>query len=86
MLDEVKKKAFSSIKLKVKLDTLSEELVLKLESIIQQHSGNSNLEFYVEDELHHQNVKLFSKKNKVAVEDSFLMELDKLIEVSYDLA
>ena len=86
LLDEVKKKAFSSIKLKVKLDTLSEELVLKLESIIQQHSGNSNLEFYVEDELHHQNVKLFSKKNKVAVEDSFLMELDKLIEVSYDLA
>jgi DNA polymerase III subunit alpha len=86
LLDEVKKKAFSSIKLKVKLDTLSEELVLKLETIIQQHSGNSNLEFYVEDELHHQNVKLFSKKNKVAVEDSFLMELDKLIEVSYDLA
>jgi DNA polymerase-3 subunit alpha len=85
LLDEVKKTAFNSIKLKVKLESLNNELVMKLESIINQHEGKSSIEFYVEDEVQNQNVKLFSKKSKVAVEDSFLMELDKLIDIKYDL-
>ncbi|MCC6372798.1 MAG: DNA polymerase III subunit alpha [Bacteroidia bacterium] len=86
LLDEVKKSAFNSIKLKVKLESLSEELVLKLESLVNSHGGNSSIEFFVEDESQNQNIKLFSKKSKVAVEDSFLLELDKLIDIKYDLA
>jgi DNA polymerase-3 subunit alpha len=86
LLEEVKKKAFSSIKLKVKLDSLNNELVQKLEAIINQHGGQSSVEFFVEDEIQNQNIKLFSKKSKVAVEDSFLMELDKLMDIKYDLA
>ena len=86
LLDEVKKKAFNSVKLKIKLVDLDENLVLKLEEIINRYNGNSNIEFMIEDELLNQNLKLFSKKSKVAVDDAFLLELNKLVNIKYDLA
>ena len=33
----------------------------------------------------HQNIKLFSKKNKIAIDNEFLLELEKFTEVQYDL-
>ncbi len=85
LLDEVKKNAFNLIKLKIKLRNLDEDMVQKLESLMNQHEGKSSLEFYVEDEEQHQNLKLFSKKNKIAIDTEFLMELDKFSELQYDL-
>ncbi len=85
LLDEVKKKAFNAIKLKVKLENLDSDLVTKLEKIINEHEGKSSIEFFVEDTAQNQNLKLFSKKSKVAVEDSFLLELDKIPQLLYDL-
>ena len=85
LLDEVKKSAFNLIKLKIKLSQINDGLVGKLDSIINSHEGKSSIEFYVEDEEQHQNVKLFSKKNKIAIDDEFLAELNKLNEVHYDL-
>ncbi len=85
LLDEVKKKAFNSIKLKIKLENLNETLIQKLETIIAQHAGNSSIEFNVSDEYQNQNIKLFSKKSKIAVDDEFLLELNKLINIKYDL-
>jgi DNA polymerase-3 subunit alpha len=85
LLDEVKKNAFSLIKLKIKLSSLDEAMVLKLESLMNRFEGKSSLEFYVEDEEQHQNIKLFSKKNKVSIENEFLLELDKFAEINYDL-
>lgn len=85
LLDEVKKNAFNLIKLKIKLDKLDESVVLRLESLMNRHEGKSNVEFYVEDEEQHQNIRLFSKKNKIAIDNEFLMELDKFTELVYDL-
>jgi DNA polymerase-3 subunit alpha len=85
LLDEVKKNAFNLIKLKIKLNRLDDETVTKLEVLLNGHEGKSNLEFYVEDEEQHQNIKLFSKKNKVAIDNDLLLELDKFTEIKYDL-
>lgn len=85
LLDEVKKNAFNLIKLKIKLAQLNEGLVYKLDTLINSHEGKSSIEFYLEDEEQHQNIKLFSKKNKIAIDNSFLNELDKFTEVVYEL-
>jgi DNA polymerase-3 subunit alpha len=85
LLESVKDSAFNLIKLKVKLTYVNDDLVLKLDSLINQHTGKSSLEFYVEDEDTHQNIKLFSKKNKVVIDTNFLQELDKLNGIKYDL-
>jgi DNA polymerase-3 subunit alpha len=85
LLDEVKKSAFSVIRLKVKLKSIDDDLVIKLENLMNRFEGKSNVEFYVEDEEQHQNVRLFSKKNKIAIDTDFLLELDKLTAIKYDL-
>ena len=86
LLDEVKTNAFNLIKLKVKLDQVNDNLIYKLEAIINKNAGKSSVEFYVEDEEQHQNLKLFSKKNKIAIDGEFLLELDKLTELKYELS
>lgn len=85
LLDEVKKNAFNLIKLKIKLNNLDEVMVVKLETLMNRYEGKSSLEFYVEDEEQHQNIKLFSKKNKVAIDNEFLLELEKFPDLKYDL-
>jgi DNA polymerase III subunit alpha len=85
LLDEVKKNAFNLIKLKIKLGSLDDNLVIKLDNLIGSHQGKSSLEFYVEDEEQHQNIKLFSKRHKISIDNDFLLELDKLVDVKYDL-
>jgi DNA polymerase III subunit alpha len=86
LLEQVKESAFSTIKLKIKLVHVNDELIVKLENLISSRSGKSSLEFYVEDEEQQQNLKLFSKKSKVAIDTEFLLELDKMVNVKYDLA
>lgn len=85
LLEQVKENAFSSIKLKVKLKSVNDEMIVKLDSLINARAGKSNLEFYVEDEEQNMNVKLFSKKSKVAIDTEFLFELDKITDIKYDL-
>ena len=85
LLESVKENAFNLIRLKVKLNALNDNLIVKLDTLMTKHVGKSNVEFYVEDEDMKQNIKLFSKKNKIAIDSEFLLELDKLTEVKYDL-
>ncbi|MCE3258531.1 MAG: polymerase subunit alpha [Bacteroidetes bacterium] len=85
LLEQVKENAFSTIRLKVKLNSVNDELIMKLETLMNAKNGKSSVEFYVEDEDQHLNVKLFSKKSKVAIDTDFLFELDKITEVKYDL-
>ncbi|MBA3664771.1 MAG: DNA polymerase III subunit alpha [Bacteroidetes bacterium] len=85
LLEQVKENAFSVIKLKVKLSSVNDDLILKLDALVNARAGKSNLEFYVEDEEQHLNVKLFSKKSKVAIDTEFLLELDKITDIKYDL-
>ncbi|HQQ95399.1 MAG TPA: DNA polymerase III subunit alpha [Bacteroidia bacterium] len=85
LLESMKENAFNSIRLKVKLNELSDELLQNLEQVLNKHQGKSNLEFVVEDEDLHQNVKLFSRRNKVAINTEFLLAIDKLINLRYEL-
>jgi DNA polymerase-3 subunit alpha len=85
LLDEVKKNAFNLIRLKIRLSALDSELVNRLDALFGRYEGKSSLEFYVEDEEQHQNIRLFSKKHKIAIDNDFLLELDKLADVKYDL-
>ena len=85
LLDEVKKNAFNLIRLRIKLNQLDNDLVIKLEGLMNTAEGKSSVEFYVEDEEQHQNVKLFSKRSKVAIDNELLLELDKIPAVTYDL-
>jgi DNA polymerase-3 subunit alpha len=84
LLSDVKEKAFSTIKLRVKLTHVNDEFILKLENLVSTRSGKSNIEFLVEDEDNTQ-IKLFSKKSKVSIDNEFLFELDKMAEVKYEL-
>jgi DNA polymerase-3 subunit alpha len=86
LLEEIKKTAFNTLRVKVKLNKLNENLVTKLEQLANQNSGNSNLEFYIEDEEQKHSIKLFSKKNKIEINDTFILEMDKLIDINYQLA
>lgn len=86
LLDEVKTNAFNLIKLKVKLDHVNDILILKLDTLMNQNNGKSSVEFYVEDESTKQNIKLFSKKNKVVIDTGFLAELDKITDLQYELS
>jgi DNA polymerase III subunit alpha len=86
LLDEVKKSAFSSIRLRMKLRLLDEDIVARLDEVLNRFDGKSSLEFFVEDEEQGQNVKLYSKKTKVAIGDELLLALDKFPDVKYDLS
>ncbi len=86
LLDEVKKNAFNTLKVKVNLQKLDEAMVEKIETVMNRFEGKSTLEFHVEDVEFKQQVKLFSKKNKVAIDDELLAELDKLPDLEYDLS
>lgn len=85
LLEQVKENAFNLIKLRVKLNSVNDDFIMRLDGIINARAGKANLEFYVEDEEQNINVKLFSKKSKVAIDTDFLYELDKLADVKYDL-
>lgn len=85
LLESVKENAFSLIKMRMKLTAVTDELVVKLDTLMTKHVGKSSVEFYVEDEEMRQNIKLFSKKNKIAIDTEFLMELEKLVEIKYEL-
>jgi DNA polymerase-3 subunit alpha len=84
LLSDVKEKAFSTIKLRVKLVHVNDEFIVKLENLVNTRSGKSNLEFHIEDEDNGQ-IKLFSKKSKVTIDNEFLFELDKMAELKYEL-
>jgi len=86
LLEEVKKNAFNSIKLKIQLDKLTEEIVQKLDLIMNANTGKSSIEFIVDSGIQGQSLKLFSKKNKVTIEDELLQELNKISDLTYELS
>jgi len=85
LLEDVIKTAFATLKVKLKLNNLNENLVIQLDQLLNKNIGKSNVEFYIEDEEQKQNIKLFSKKNKIEINETLLNEIDKLVEVKYEL-
>jgi DNA polymerase-3 subunit alpha len=85
LLENVKENAFSTIKLKVDLEALNNEFIASLETLFNSSQGKCSVEFYVEDKKENMNVKLFSKKTKVAITNELMLELNKITNLEYEL-
>jgi hypothetical protein len=57
-----------------------------IENILITSQGKCNVELFVEDAAENMSVKLFSKSRKIAVSTDLTNELDKLVNVSYEVS
>jgi len=85
LLDEIKQKAFSNIKLKIDVNNLTDELISNLENLFRQYEGKSNVEFFVEDPNENISIKLHSKGYKVAISNDLMFELERMGNVTCEL-
>ena len=85
LLETVKETIFSSMKLKINIQDLNEELISMLDSVFKVSQGKCNVEFFVEDPTENMSVKLYSKSQKIAVSTHLMNELDKIGNITYEL-
>jgi DNA polymerase-3 subunit alpha len=85
LLNEVKEKAFSNLKVKIDVNKVNDELILNLENIFKQYNGKSSLELFIEDASENMTVKLYSKAYKISINNDLMFELDRLGSVSCEL-
>jgi DNA polymerase-3 subunit alpha len=85
LLENVKENAFNTLKLKMNLEDVSDKLIGGLDHILNSYQGKCNIEFIVEDKSENMQIKLFSKKNKVAINEELLIQINKLSQVEYEL-
>ncbi|MDF2450025.1 MAG: polymerase subunit alpha [Bacteroidota bacterium] len=85
LLETVKENIFSSMKLKLDINALNDELIENIESIFNSSQGKCSVEFFVEDVSENMSVKLFSKSQKIAVSTELMNELDKIGSLTYEL-
>lgn len=85
LLDDIKQKAFSNLKVKIDVNKLSDELISSLENLFKQFNGKSSVDFFVEDPVENISVKLHSKGYKVAISNDLIIELERIPEVKCEL-
>ncbi len=85
LLNEIKEKAFTNLKLKINVNKLNDELITNLEKLFKQNSGKAALEIFVEDPDDNMSVKLYSKAFKVSINNELMNELDRMIDVKTEL-
>jgi DNA polymerase-3 subunit alpha len=86
LLENVKETIFTTMKLKIDVNYLTDDLINSIENILITSQGKCNVEFFVEDAAENMSVKLFSKSRKIAVSTDLTNELDKLSNVSYEVS
>jgi DNA polymerase-3 subunit alpha len=86
LLENVKENIFSSMKLKLDIDAINDELIENIHSIFSASQGKCSVEFFVEDPAENLSVKLFSKSQKIAVSTDLMNELDKIGSLTYELS
>jgi len=85
LLETVKESIFSTMKLKMDIAAINDELIANIESIFSTSQGKCSVEFFVEDPVENLSVKLFSKSQKIAVSTELMNELDKIGSLTYEL-
>jgi DNA polymerase-3 subunit alpha len=85
LLEDVKSNIFSSMKLKINVNEINEDLISKIENLFKSTEGKCSVEFFVEDPIEKMSVKLFSRAYKISVSTDLMNELDKLPTLSYEL-
>ena len=85
LLENVKENIFSTMKLKLDVSTINEELIANIEAIFNSSQGKCAVEFFVEDPTENISIKLFSKSKKIAITENLISELDKIGSLTYEL-
>ena len=85
LLETVKENIFSSMKLKMDIAAVNDELIANIESIFNSSKGKCSVEFFVEDSVENLSIKLFSKSQKIAVTTDLTLQLDKIGSLTYEL-
>ena len=85
LLETVKENIFTTMKLKLDINALNDELIANIESIFSASQGKCNVEFFVEDPAENLTVKLYSKSQKIAVSSDLMNEIDKIGNLTYEL-
>lgn len=85
LLENVKENIFTTMKLKLDINSINEELIANIEAIFNSSQGKCSVEFFVEDSTENISVKLFSKSQKIAVSTELMNELDKIGSLTYEL-
>ncbi|MBC7864461.1 MAG: hypothetical protein IAF38_15915 [Bacteroidia bacterium] len=86
LLSELKEKTFKSVKLKIEVDNLNEELLNKVDALVKTYSnGKCNLQVVIEDKKENVSLNMFSKSIKVSLDTEFLDELKRMSNVELEL-
>ena len=85
LLEGIKETIFANMKLKIDVNSLTDELINSIDAILIASQGKCNVEFFVEDTAENMSVKLYSKSRKITVSTELTNELDKLGSLSYEL-
>ncbi len=85
LLENVKENIFSTMKLKLDVNAVTEDLITNIEKIFNASQGKCSVEFFVEDAIENLSVKLFSKSKKIAISTELMNELDKIGSLTYEL-
>lgn len=83
LLTEIRDKLSKGILLEVKLEDITEDLVLKLETLSHEFPGPCQLKLNVADIEENIAVELLSRKFQVKPQNELIKELDRLPEISY---
>jgi DNA polymerase-3 subunit alpha len=86
LLESIKETIFTNMKLKLDVNSLTDELIASIDAILNSSAGKCNVEFFVEDEKENMNVKLYSKSHKIAVTNELTTQLDKLKSIKYEMS
>ena len=85
LLSELKEKAFTSVKVKIGANDVSNDFVDKIENLINTHPGKCGIEIHIEDKAENMSVKMYSKTKKVGISNDFMLELNRLQGVECEL-
>lgn len=85
LLDEVQKQAFSALRLQIPYTDINAQFIQTLDQICQHHPGNSALEIYLSDTMQQQQVRLFSRKYKIAIDEQVLQRLKAISHCTVSL-
>jgi DNA polymerase-3 subunit alpha len=86
LLESIKETIFTNMKLKLDVNSLTDELIASIDAILNSSAGKCNVEFLVEDEKENMSVKLYSKSHKIAVNNELTTQLDKLKSLKYEMS
>jgi len=83
LLSEVKEKYIDGIELQMNVNNISEGIIKKLGTLVNEYQGKGSLLFNIIDENENIKVDLFSRKIRLAINDKLINELELIPGMEY---